>query len=86
VTKDGGGRVVASKNEISIDRQSVKDETVILHEIAHYATSISQTKPFEPHGVEFAKTHLFVVEKAAGSKLATKLKTAYQKGGIKVGN
>jgi hypothetical protein len=83
---DGADRLISSTHEISIDRQSVKAEQVILHEIAHYATAASQTTSYEGHGVEFARNHIFIVEKVAGLERATKLKTAYEKRGIKVGN
>jgi len=83
---DGADRLISSTHEISIDRQSVKAEQVILHEIAHYATATSQTTSYEGHGVEFARNHIFIVEKVAGSERATKLKAAYEKRGIKVGN
>jgi putative metallohydrolase (TIGR04338 family) len=83
---DGANRVIDSTHEISIDRQSVKAEQVILHEISHYATAISQTTSYEGHGVEFARKHIFMVEKVAGLERATKLKTAYKKRGIKVGD
>lgn len=81
---DGADRVISSTHEISIDKQSVKAERVILHEIAHYATAISQTTSYEGHGVEFARKHIFIVEKVAGTERATKLKTAYKKRGIKI--
>jgi len=83
---DGADNIITATNEISVDEQVVKDERVILHEIAHYATAISLTKPYEGHGVEFAKTHLFIVEKAAGSERAAKLRTAYKERGIEVGD
>ena len=83
---DGADKVIDSTHEISIDKQSVKAEQIILHEITHYANAISQTTSYEGHGVEFAKKHIFIVEKVAGSERATKLKTAYKKRGIKVGD
>lgn len=81
-----GNRILSTRHEISIDRHSVKDEKTILHEISHYATAISQTKPFESHGIEFARTHLFIVNKVAGSERAKQLESAYKEKGIKVGN
>jgi putative metallohydrolase (TIGR04338 family) len=83
---DGAGRLIDSTHEIAIDRQSVKAEQVLLHEIAHYANAISQTTSYEGHGVEFAKKHIFIVGKVAGSELATKLKAAYKERGIEVGD
>ena len=80
------GEMINKRHEISIDRQFVKSERTILHEIAHYATVISQTKPLEAHGIEFARTHLFIVSKAVGAERAKKLESAYEEKGIKVGN
>lgn len=78
------GRIVETKHEISIDRQFVKNERAILHEIGHYATAISQTKAFSPHGIEFAKNHLFLVEQSAGSARAEVLASAYIEKGVQV--
>jgi hypothetical protein len=86
VVTDGAGKVIDSTHEISIDRQSVKAERVILHEIAHYATATSQYTSYEGHGVEFARNHIFIVEKVAGLERAKKLESAYRQKGIKVGN
>jgi hypothetical protein len=83
---DGADRLISSTHEILIDSQSVKAEQAILHEIAHYANAISQTTSYEGHGVEFARKHIFIVEKVAGSERATKLKAAYKERGIKVGD
>ena len=80
------GEIISKRHEISIDRQFVKSERTILHEIAHYATAISQTKSFEAHGIEFARTHLFIVSKAAGSERAKQLESAYKEKGVNVGN
>jgi hypothetical protein len=87
VQKDNStGRIVKTVHEISIDRQFVKSETTILHEIAHYATAISQTESFEAHGVEFARNHTFVVEQVAGSARAEALESAYKSKGVTDGN
>jgi hypothetical protein len=80
------GRIVKTVHEISIDRQSVKDERTILHEISHYATAISETEPFSSHGVKFAKNHLYIVDKSVGSAQADALQRAYKSKGIEVGN
>ena len=76
------GTIIKTTHEISIDRQSVKNERTILHEISHYATAITQTESFSPHGVEFAGNHLFVVEQAAGSARAQALESAYESEGV----
>jgi len=80
------GRIIKTRHEISLDRQFTKDEAAILHEISHYATAISQTEKFQPHGVEFARNHVFVVEQVAGSARAKALQTAYKEKGVTDGN
>jgi ribosomal protein S18 acetylase RimI-like enzyme len=80
------GRIIKTVHEISLDRQSVKNERTILHEISHYATAISQTESFAGHGVEFARNHLFVVEQAVGSARAQTLESAYTAKGVLNGN
>lgn len=82
----GTGRVIAVKHEISIDRQNTKNEEVILHEISHYATTISQTKSYFDHGTEFARNHVFISEKVAGSARGEKLANAYREKGVEDGN
>ena len=46
------------QSSIDINRSYSKNEQVILHEIAHYATSISATKKHSGHGKEFAYNNL----------------------------
>jgi hypothetical protein len=62
-----------------------KAEPTILHEIAHYATTISQTKPFDGHGVEFARNQIYIASKAIGSEFAAGLEKAYREEGIDLG-
>lgn len=62
-----------------------KAEPTILHEIAHYATTISQREPFDGHGVEFAKNHVYITSKAIGSDYADGLAQAYREEGVDVG-
>lgn len=78
------GRIIKTVHEISIDRQLTKDERTMLHEISHYATAISQTKSFFPHGEEFARNHLFVLEQTAGPARAEALESAYIEKGVQV--
>lgn len=80
------GEIVRNVHSITIGRQFTKDEAVILHEISHYATSISQTKPFSGHGVEFAQNFVYVAGKAIRDSYASKLKEAYSSKGVKIGN
>jgi putative metallohydrolase (TIGR04338 family) len=62
------------------------NEPVILHELAHYATTISTTKPFSAHGIEFATNHLYLTNKAVGSSFANGLRAAYKAEGVPLGN
>ena len=80
------GRIIKTVHEISIDRQSTRNERVLLHEITHYATAITQTEAFSPHGAEFARNHIFVVEQMSGSARAEALATAYTEKGVQIDN
>ena len=80
------GEITKMVHQISIDRQSVKNERTMLHEISHYATAITQTTPFSGHGVEFARNHVFVVGKMAGLARAQSLADAYRIRGIEIGD
>jgi hypothetical protein len=80
------GRIIKTVHEISIDRQSVKNERTILHEISHYATAITQTESFSAHGAEFANNHIFVVGQAVGSAGAQALASAYKSEGVEIGD
>jgi hypothetical protein len=82
----GTGRIIAVKHEISIDRQFTKNEEVILHEISHYATTISQTDSHFDHGTEFARNHVFISEKVVGSARADELENAYREKGVQDGD
>jgi hypothetical protein len=85
VRKDrASGRIIETVHEISIDRQSTKNERVLLHEITHYATAITQTEAFSAHGVEFARNHIFVVEQMSGSARAEALASAYTEKGVQI--
>lgn len=79
------GEITDTRHEISLSRQFTKNEALILHEVSHYATGISQTAPFESHGVEFARNHVFVVENVAGSARAQALASAYVENGVDIG-
>lgn len=78
------GRIIETVHEISIDRQSTKNERVLLHEITHYATAITQTEAFSAHGAEFARNHIFVVEQMSGSARAEALASAYTEKGVQI--
>lgn len=80
------GEIVKRIHSITINRQFTKDEITILHEISHYATTISQTESFSGHGVEFARNHVFIAEKIVGSAYAEALASAYAEKGVKDGD
>lgn len=81
-----GGRYKLSGfvNSIAINQPYAQDETTILHEIAHYAQTISATNGYEPHGVGFAETNLNLTEKVIGSGAAERLANAYLENGVPV--
>ena len=74
-----------NKNEISIATGYTQHESVILHEVAHYATTISATDRYSAHGVEFAKNNLTITEKVIGGDYAAGLKESYLANGVNVG-
>jgi hypothetical protein len=80
------GEITKKIHQISIDRQSVKNERTMLHEISHYATAITQTESFSAHGVEFARNHVFILEKMSGLSRSQALTDAYISRGIEIGN
>lgn len=62
------------------------NEPTILHEIAHYATTISARERFSPHGKEFAKNHVYLASKVISPEYASGLEKAYREEGIDLGN
>lgn len=80
------GEIVKTVHLITLNRQFTKDEITILHEISHYATTISQTESFSGHGVEFARNHVFIAEKIVGSAYAQALASAYAEKGVQDGD
>lgn len=62
------------------------NEPTILHEIAHYATTISARERFSPHGREFAKNHVYLASKVISPEYASGLEKAYREEGIELGN
>ena len=73
-------------SEIRINRGYSKAEPTIVHEIAHYATTISATSPHDGHGVEFARNHIFIASKVLGSSFADGLEKSYREAGIPLGD
>lgn len=70
---------------MGFDKSSAKNEPTILHEIAHYATTISQTKGFDGHGVEFARNLIYIASHAISPTYAAGLEKAYREEGIDLG-
>jgi hypothetical protein len=73
-------------SEIRVNRGYSKAEPTIVHEIAHYATTISATSPHDGHGVEFARNHIFIASKVLGSSFADGLEKSYREAGIPLGD
>lgn len=61
-------------------------EPTILHELAHYATAISNRTPYDGHGIEFVKNHIHIVNHAISPAYADGLQQSYEEGGINLGN
>ena len=73
-----------NKNEISISKAYTQNEPTIIHEIAHYAQTISATSQFQGHGVGFAETNLHITENILGTAAAEKLASSYIEKGVPV--
>ena len=71
---------------LSINQYLSRAEPTILHEIAHYATTISATKGFDGHGVEFARNYIYIASKVIGTEYAKGLEMAYRREGIDLGD
>lgn len=71
---------------LRVNRGYSKAEPTIVHEIAHYATTISATSPHDGHGVEFARNHIFVASKVMGAGFANQLEKSYREAGIPLGD
>ena len=73
------------KTSLKINKLLLKNEPIILHEIAHFATTISATNKFSAHGAEFRMNHIFITNKVLGREAAESLKEAYRKENLNVG-
>lgn len=88
---EAGAYQIGFKNEIPVSnlrigRGYTKAEPTIVHEIAHYATTISATSPHGGHGVEFARNHIFITSKLFGASFADGLAKAYREAGVPLGD
>jgi hypothetical protein len=71
---------------LRVNRGYSKAEPTIVHEIAHYATTISATSPHDGHGVEFVRNHVFITSKLFGASFADQLVASYREAGIPLGD
>ena len=71
---------------LRVNRGYSKAEPTIVHEIAHYATTISATAPHDGHGVEFVRNHIFISSKVLGQSFADQLEATYREAGIPLGD
>jgi putative metallohydrolase (TIGR04338 family) len=69
-----------------INKGMAQHESTILHEIAHYATAISATNPFESHGKEFAGNLIALTQQVMGDQSAKSLESEFVKDGVKIAN
>jgi len=88
---ESGAYQIGFKNEqpvsiLRLNRGYSKAEPTIIHEIAHYATTISATSPHDGHGVEFARNHIFIAGKVLGSSFADGLEKSYREAGVSLGD
>ena len=86
----GGKYVLGFKNGepysgLFINRGYSLNEPTFVHELAHYATGISQTTPFDGHGVEFASNHVYIANQIMGSEYGAGLAQAYREAGVNLG-
>jgi hypothetical protein len=69
-----------------INKGMSQHESTILHEIAHYATAISATNPFESHGKEFAGNLIALTQQVMGDQSAKSLENEFVKDGVNIAN
>jgi len=74
-----GGAMAIGGSIISLGRWA-RDESVVLHEIAHCLT------PFSKHGPEFAGVYLFLVRNVLGNEAATELRQSYRTNRVRYNN
>ena len=72
-------------SRLDINRGYALNEPIYIHELAHYATAISQTTPYAGHGVEFASNHVYIATQIMGSEYGAGLAQAYREAGVNLG-
>ena len=92
-TRDGaagsyeiGYKAGSPYSRIKINTGYSKNEPTIIHEIAHYATTISATTNHDGHGISFARNHIFIASKVLGEDFAEGLAKAYREAGVDIGD
>jgi putative metallohydrolase (TIGR04338 family) len=68
-----------------VNKSMAQHEMTILHEIAHYATAISESNPFESHGKEFASNVVYLTKMVIGEQASSRLENEYVQGGVTIG-
>jgi hypothetical protein len=87
----GGQYAFGFKNGVAystfkINKGVSMHEPTILHEIAHYATTISVPHRHESHGKEFAQTYIDLTREVMGDQQANRLENELKNGGVAIGN
>ena len=72
-------------SSLKINRLLAKSEPNILHEIAHFATTISVAEGHDAHGVEYRMNYIYITDKVLGREAAENLKESYRKANLNVG-
>jgi hypothetical protein len=88
---EAGAYEIGFKNGVPYSRIKInngysKNEPTIIHEIAHYATTISAIENHDGHGRSFARNHIFIAGKVMGEDFADGLEKAYREAGVDIGN
>jgi hypothetical protein len=86
----GGRYTIGFKNGqpfsgLAINRGYSLNEPTYIHELAHYATAISQTTPYDGHGVEFAANHVYIASQVVSPEYGAGLAQAYREAGVNLG-
>jgi len=71
-----------TSSEFKLDTHYTFSENTILHEIAHYATAISEDTPHASHGVEFAQNLVTLADHYWGAELGASLRNFYVQEGV----
>ena len=71
-----------SISEIAVTRGNYRNEELLIHEIAHYATTISLAKSHAGHGKEFVSNYLEIAKNVIGLEYARKLAEQFRNDGV----